>query len=297
MEKAVFMMDYLNVSQGANGSFSHKGDKALDLAGKDTGIDDLKAPFTGIIKRIYTNVNAVWLESLEKVEYADGTKDYMTVMTLHDNDVSNLKVGDIIEQGKSYYNEGTRGYVTGNHIHLAVGKGKFTGNGWYKNEYDSWCINNQYDVHKALFLSDKTKIINGGGYNWIKTSVLSTDSNINKDSKNNMVYIVKKGDTLSKIARIYNTTVDSIAVANGIKNKNLIIVGQELLIPSNLTYFNKYYGDSVSIVDSLKYLGYEYSYEYRTRIANINGITNYAGTSTQNTKLLNLLKEGKLIKP
>lgn len=26
MEKAVFMMDYLNISQKANSSFSHKGD-------------------------------------------------------------------------------------------------------------------------------------------------------------------------------------------------------------------------------------------------------------------------------
>lgn len=28
--------------------------------------------------------------------------------------------------------EGRKGYATGNHIHLAVGKGKFTGNGGMK---------------------------------------------------------------------------------------------------------------------------------------------------------------------
>ena len=42
------------------------------------------------------------MESIDKVKYADGTIDYMTVMTMHDNDVSNLKVGDIINQGVVY---------------------------------------------------------------------------------------------------------------------------------------------------------------------------------------------------
>ena len=72
MEKAVLLMNKLNVSQKADGEFSHKGDKGLDLSGKDSGIDNLKAPFTGIIRRIYSNTNAVWLESLNKVKYVVG---------------------------------------------------------------------------------------------------------------------------------------------------------------------------------------------------------------------------------
>ncbi len=100
-----------------------------------------------------------------------------------------------------------------------------------------------------------------------------------------------------KIARIYNTTIDEIANLNGIKNRNFIVVGQQLLIPSHLKYFPKYNGNTTSIVDALNSLNEQYSYEYRTRIANMNGITNYVGTSLQNTNLLNLLKEGKLIKP
>ncbi len=168
MEKALLMMDYLNVTQIGDGSFSHKGDLAIDIAGKDSNIDYLKAPFTGIVRRIYSNVNAVWLESVDKVVYADGTIDYMTVMTLHNDDVSNLKVGNIIKQGEIYYKEGSTGYVTGNHIHLAVGKGKFKGNGWYENNYGNWCINNQIEVSKALFIPSNTKIINSGGLNWIR---------------------------------------------------------------------------------------------------------------------------------
>ena len=119
MERAVLMMDYLNITQKGGSEFSHKGDKAIDIAGKDIGIESLKSPFTGIVKRIYTNQNVVWLESIDKVKYADGTIDYMTVMTMHDNNISNLKVGDIINQGVTYYDEGSKGYTTGNHIHLA----------------------------------------------------------------------------------------------------------------------------------------------------------------------------------
>lgn len=44
------------------------------------------------------------------------------------------------------------------------------------------------------------------------------------------VYIVKKGDTLSKIAKDYKTTVDKLAKDNNIKNVNLINVGQKIII-------------------------------------------------------------------
>ena len=43
-------------------------------------------------------------------------------------------------------------------------------------------------------------------------------------------YTVKSGDTLSAIAKKYNTTVDSLVQKNGIKNPNLIYPGQVLKI-------------------------------------------------------------------
>ncbi len=50
------------------------------------------------------------------------------------------------------------------------------------------------------------------------------------DPIRDVVYIVKRGDTLSKIAIKYGTTVNNIARMNGIKNVNLIYVGQRLII-------------------------------------------------------------------
>lgn len=50
------------------------------------------------------------------------------------------------------------------------------------------------------------------------------------DADREAVYIVKKGDTLSKIASLFKTTVDAIAKRNNIQNVNLIRVGQTLII-------------------------------------------------------------------
>lgn len=43
---------------------------------------------------------------------------------------------------------------------------------------------------------------------------------------------VKAGDTVSKIANQYNSTVSSIEAANNLKNVNLIYVGESLAIPN-----------------------------------------------------------------
>ena len=61
-------------------------------------------------------------------------------------------------------------------------------------------------------------------------------------------------------------------------------------------YYPKYKGKSKSLVDTLKSLGINSGKNNRKRIATLNGIKNYTGSASQNTKLLNLLKKGKLIK-
>jgi LysM repeat protein len=46
------------------------------------------------------------------------------------------------------------------------------------------------------------------------------------------IYIVQRGDTLSQIARRFNTTVATLAQLNGIVNVNSILVGQRLTLPT-----------------------------------------------------------------
>jgi len=53
------------------------------------------------------------------------------------------------------------------------------------------------------------------------------------DSETNVSYTVKKGDTLSKIAVNYNTSVSAIQKANGM-NSTKLSIGQELKIPQSV---------------------------------------------------------------
>lgn len=44
-------------------------------------------------------------------------------------------------------------------------------------------------------------------------------------------YVVKAGDSLAAIAAAYGTTRDQLAAANGIKNPNILLLGQKLIVP------------------------------------------------------------------
>lgn len=61
-------------------------------------------------------------------------------------------------------------------------------------------------------------------------------------------------------------------------------------------YYPQYTGATSSIVNALKSVGVNSAFSYRKKIAEKNGITNYTGAAAQNTQMLNLLKQGKLIK-
>ena len=70
----------------------------------------------------------------------------------------------------------------------------------------------------------------------------------------------------------------------------------KLLSGNKVTYLSNTNYKGTSIVDALNQIKVDSSYNYRSKLAKANGITNYGGTSSQNTQLLNLLKKGKLIK-
>lgn len=170
MQDILFPMKFLRITQayGAK-TITHKLGFPVDNAGKDASVGDVLAPFDGVIKKIYPNGNSVWLESTSKVKAADGTVDYFTVVFTHDNDVSNLRVGQKIKQGNSFYQEGTNNAV-GNHVHIEIGRGKFKSPGWYLKN-GQWIINNPYKPEKAFLLKDVT-ILNTGGLSWKKEEVM-----------------------------------------------------------------------------------------------------------------------------
>ena len=76
----------------------------------------------------------------------------------------------------------------------------------------------------------QTQKIKIGVTGLVVLSFLMLPTLINADS-----YTVKSGDTLSAIAKQYNTSVEEIANSNQISNINLISVGQVLEINSSTT--------------------------------------------------------------
>ena len=64
-----------------------------------------------------------------------------------------------------------------------------------------------------------------------------------------------------------------------------------------VSYFPKCSSNYSSIIDALKSVGANSSYDYRKKIASANGIKNYTGTTSQNTTMLKKLKAGTLKKP
>ncbi len=168
MQKAMYLSRYMKITGGYDIE-SHQRTFALDEGGSDTGIDFMIAPFDCVVKRIWEDdANEVWFESKEKVKYADGTEDYMVIMLVHDNDVSDLWIGKEFKQGDKIYDEGTKGNADGNHVHIECGVGQFYGDGWYHNWYtpSSMTINNAKRIEECLWIDDSYVIINDGGLNW-----------------------------------------------------------------------------------------------------------------------------------
>lgn len=80
---------------------------------------------------------------------------------------------------------------------------------------------------------------------------------------------------------------------NAVQNKVNEILGSK---NTGTKYYPKCNNKYISLIDALKSINVDNSYTNRKKIAIKNGIPLYIGTSTQNKRLLDKLKAGKLIK-
>ncbi len=157
VEVVLFPMQYMRITQGINGSYSHKGDNALDIAGKDAGIDPIYMPCKMKLVWKDEKIGACLYNSVKAVHMADGTEDYIHMLTVHDNNISDLPLGNTFPQGYETGDEGTAGNATGNHVHLVFGKGKYSsGYPLVKNSYGVWVLPNQLDPRKVFFINGTT---------------------------------------------------------------------------------------------------------------------------------------------
>jgi hypothetical protein len=77
----------------------------------------------------------------------------------------------------------------------------------------------------------------------------------------------------------------------------IVVSGNPRTTGTGKTYYAKYTGKSDSLVDALAAVGEkDTSKAHRKKIAAANGISGYTGSAAENTKLLAILKSGKLVK-
>jgi hypothetical protein len=178
MEKAIFPLKYMDVSNDYKEKYN--GSYALSFTNKKEK-EDVYAPFDGIIRKVYKiRGNYVWLESKEKVLWADGSCDYMTVLTGHDDNVESLYVGKEISFGERYYTQGCAG-TDKVKVHIEIGRGKFEGNGWHENDNGIWVIDNKEQLFNAFFLNPFIEIKNDGSYPWRSSIENPVSRNESKD--------------------------------------------------------------------------------------------------------------------
>ena len=186
--------------------------------------------------------------------------------------LNKTKIAEIINAAQQVVEK--RGYLFG----------VYTGMSYYNEHIDrklvkcnNWWIARYYNSNKRMQIAtapDQEKKPDAANIAWQYTSsgrfpkVISTGNSGNFDL--NVVY---KEPTSKKVEETKKTPAKTKTV-----------------------YYPKYRGKSSSIVDALKSLKINSSKKNREKIATLNGIKNYKGSASQNTKLINLLKRGKLIK-
>lgn len=149
-EYAVFPLKCGHFSQLRFTNGSHSTQNAVDWVpltreGTATTSATVYAPFTGkIVNDNTAGYGLVVFQSDDKVVFADGTVDIMTIKFAHDNNADSYKRNTTILQGEPLCSPGTAGGV-GYHTHIAVQKGAWDG---------SLSGSGNYNIEDALFLDE-----------------------------------------------------------------------------------------------------------------------------------------------
>lgn len=246
---------------------------AIDLVGENYTLDNIVAHSNGIIvelidgrSNIKGSIGNIAYGNYIKIDHQNG---YYTLYAHLQNGI-NLRKNQLIKQGQTIGYMGDSGNAYGKHLHFEIWK-------------DNKRINPQEYLNKDLPNMEPNKL----KYN-IGDVVEINGVYISSDSKERLRPLVTRG----KITRIVENSNNPYLLDEGkigwVNDSTITskVINERYL--SNKTYKGK------SIIDALKEIGKDSSYQYRSELAKINNINNYTGTASQNIILLNLLKNGTL---
>ena len=183
----IYPCKVMRITQTYKGTTSHlphyqgtPADYPIDEGCSDAGRDYIYCPCDSMsVKRIYgtgsAGVNTLFLESDSKVTFADGSRDFFTMLITHpdDSDLKKLFVGQKFTRKEKICREGKDG-ATAYHFHISAGKGLYKVNGWTKNTKGKWVLSTTKKAEKPekLFFIDEnfTRIMDRKGLSFRKLS-------------------------------------------------------------------------------------------------------------------------------
>lgn len=161
LQLAKFPMDRIQITQGENGSYSHRGTYCIDFVGTHDKYP-YYAPCDCECVAAFNDV-AVW-KSLHPVMCADGQVREIFWDCIHEVPLSH-GVGTMLIKGELMGHTGVGGTATGDHLHMQVMEGN-TYLGFTTNEYgSSTLIGTELHIYDVFAVNDVT-IVNGLGYPW-----------------------------------------------------------------------------------------------------------------------------------
>lgn len=176
LENFLFPLPYMFITQGedpsgAGGVLSHRGSYAIDFQGYgETGRiynAPYYAPFTCRCARVNSD-SSVWWQSVNDVNFINGTSGPATIVFVHDDNYADNRVGDIKNQGDLIGHTGTAGNVTGDHVHIETAHGHQTS--YYLNQWGVYCVTGSSSMYNNSGV-DNTQLVRptfpvGGPYLW-----------------------------------------------------------------------------------------------------------------------------------
>lgn len=192
----MFMMP-TDVTYVTNGFSNTGNNKHFGVDFAQSGTHTIVASANGIVTRSYYSNS--YGECIMIVHQLEG-QTYETVYAHLKSGSRKVKVGESVKKGQAIGIMGSTGNATGQHLH--------------------------FELHKGRWNEAKSNAVNPLNY-------LNLNNEKEKPVSTETIYTVKAGDTLSKISKMYNTSVQALVTKNNIANPNLIKIGQKLIIPSS----------------------------------------------------------------
>ena len=166
---AVLPIDYVHVTQGEYGPFSHFRGSGQELAIDfifPTNRYPAKAPFDiEVMDRRDNYATVVW-KNTKPVMGANGVKyDQLHIIVIHDWNFKDYKIGDKRKKGEVFYHSGSEtgggGVSTGDHMHLEVMKG-------HKYQFPP-PSSNQLHIYEVFDTKHVKTWVDKGGYTWLES--------------------------------------------------------------------------------------------------------------------------------